>query len=279
MFVDGTRVGGGRPRRGGGAGADRAGLASRATSAASPPPASPAAGPGSRPRICVLGGGFGGLYTALRLEALRWPEGRRPEVTLIDKSDRFVFKPLLYELLNGTAQPEEVAPQFSELLGPTAVRFVRGRVREVEHAGTVPGSAGRVVLGDGTVVEYDWIVLALGSEGTHRGVPGAKDHALPFTTLEDTTRIKDEIQKLQVRERRRKHGICMVWKARAFPATRPGVGGWQDRHPTHIAFEGSLATSCHRVGERQRPSRWSGLGTRGWSWQPQWQRCWGRRDA
>ena len=59
------------------------------------------------PRICVLGGGFGGLYTALRLEALPWPAGGAPRVTLVDRGERFVFKPLLYELLSGELSEDE----------------------------------------------------------------------------------------------------------------------------------------------------------------------------
>jgi NADH dehydrogenase FAD-containing subunit len=77
--------------------------------------------------VCILGGGFGGLYTALRLENLLWPQGTKPQVTLIDQSDRFVFKPLLYELLNGAASADEVAPTFSQLLAPYSVNFVQVR--------------------------------------------------------------------------------------------------------------------------------------------------------
>ena len=40
------------------------------------------------------------------------------QITLIDKNERFVFKPLLYEIINGAATPEEVAPFFSDLVGP-----------------------------------------------------------------------------------------------------------------------------------------------------------------
>ncbi|CAM9313211.1 unnamed protein product, partial [Hapterophycus canaliculatus] len=54
-------------------------------------------GGNNRPeRICVLGGGFGGLYAALRLQKMPW-RGRRPTVTLVDKRDKFTFLPLLYE--------------------------------------------------------------------------------------------------------------------------------------------------------------------------------------
>lgn len=50
-----------------------------------------------RERICVLGGGFGGLYTALRLEKMPWRQDQKPTVILVDKRDKFTFLPLLYE--------------------------------------------------------------------------------------------------------------------------------------------------------------------------------------
>lgn len=50
----------------------------------------------------------------------------RVQITLIDQNDQFVFKPLLYELINGGAKPEEVAPLFSDLLAPmTSTSFVQ----------------------------------------------------------------------------------------------------------------------------------------------------------
>lgn len=79
----------------------------------------------SAPRVCILGGGFGGLYTAIKLESLMWPRGSKPQVTLIDQGKRFVFKPLLYELLNSTASADEVAPTFAQLLAPYPIQFVQ----------------------------------------------------------------------------------------------------------------------------------------------------------
>jgi NADH:ubiquinone reductase (non-electrogenic) len=48
-------------------------------------------------------------------------------VTLVDQHDRFVFKPLLYEVLNGTAGSQEVAPSFAQVLAPYDIRFVQVR--------------------------------------------------------------------------------------------------------------------------------------------------------
>ncbi len=47
------------------------------------------------------------------------------QITVVDKGDRFTFKPLLYELLNKSASEDEVAPSFTELLAPYPVRFVQ----------------------------------------------------------------------------------------------------------------------------------------------------------
>ena len=76
-----------------------------------------------QPHIVILGGGFGGINTALTLPTLPWgttdSRGRQtmqPKITLIDKSERFVFLPLLYELCVDDASINEVAPTFKSLL-------------------------------------------------------------------------------------------------------------------------------------------------------------------
>ena len=51
------------------------------------------------------------------------------QVTLVDKSERFVFKPLLYELINGAAKVEEVAPLYTSLLGSYTTNFVQVMLR------------------------------------------------------------------------------------------------------------------------------------------------------
>ena len=64
-------------------------------------------------KVVVLGGGFGGLYCALKLDALSWREknGEQPKpiVTLIDANETFLFKPLMYELLTLDMEETEVA--------------------------------------------------------------------------------------------------------------------------------------------------------------------------
>ena len=70
-------------------------------------------------KICILGGGFGGLYTALYLQAFREIKSSRYEVTLVDQNDHLLFTPILYEVITDELQVWEIAPQYKKLLSHT----------------------------------------------------------------------------------------------------------------------------------------------------------------
>jgi demethylphylloquinone reductase len=142
-------------------------------------------------RICILGGGFGGLYTAMRLNQLDWKHGHKPEITLIDRQASFVFTPLLYELITGEMQGWEIAPPFAEVLQGTDIRFHQGSVESVDKAQKC------VRLEDGTELAYDRLVLALGCETPAESVAGVTEHAIPFRTLQDAYRLDDKLRLLE----------------------------------------------------------------------------------
>eukprot|EP00897_Mesotaenium_endlicherianum_P003528 jgi/Mesen1/3202/ME000185S02344 len=152
-----------------------------------------------RPRICILGGGFGGLFTALKLESLVWTPGTRPQIVIVDQQDRFVFKPLLYELLTREVDQWEIAPRFTDLLAGTDVRFLRDTVKSVTAPPAAGGAetTGHVMLASGMDVSYDWLVLALGAETRMSFVPGAQELALPFATLADALRVNEKLTQLE----------------------------------------------------------------------------------
>src|SRR4028119_1054877 len=135
-------------------------------------------------RICILGGGFGGLYTALRLSQLPWEKPQRPEIILVDQNDRFLFSPLLYELLTGELQTWEIAPPFAEILAGTGVRFYQGVVAGIDI------HERRVQLQDGPEIPYERLVLALGGETPLDMVPGAISYAFPFRSVDDAYRLE-----------------------------------------------------------------------------------------
>jgi NADH dehydrogenase len=141
-------------------------------------------------QICILGGGFGGLYTALRLSQLPW-EGTPPTITLVDHRDRFLFLPLLYELVTDELQTWEIAPPYAELLAGTPVQFRQAEVAAIDL------DQHRVSLNDGTMLTYDRLVLALGGTTPMDMAPGVSEHALAFRTLEDAYHLKDRLRLLK----------------------------------------------------------------------------------
>ncbi|MGL5194768.1 MAG: NAD(P)/FAD-dependent oxidoreductase [Chroococcales cyanobacterium] len=146
-------------------------------------------------RICILGGGFGGLYAALRLSELPWNPSETPEIVLIDNNDRFLFSPLLYELLTGELQSWEIAPPFSELLANTRVRFHQGTVSDINLENR------QVHLEDGMEFTYDRAILALGGETPLDLVPGSADYAFPFRTIADAYRLEERLRVLEASDK------------------------------------------------------------------------------
>ncbi len=140
-------------------------------------------------RICILGGGFGGLYTALELS--RYPWSQPPQITLVDRDDRFIFLPLLYELLTQELDEWEVAPRFQDLLNTyttssdgISIQFCQGTIQAIDI------EAKQVQLMSGSILEYDQLVLALGGDTPLDSIPGAAEHAIPFRQLADVERLK-----------------------------------------------------------------------------------------
>lgn len=143
------------------------------------------------PAIVILGGGFGGLFTALRLSQFPWSEGQRPRIQLVDGTDHFVFTPLLYELVTGELDTWEIAPPFTELLANTSVTFQQNTVQRIDL------DAKQVNLDSGTALSYDRLVLALGGETPLDRVPGAKEYGLTFRTIADAHHLRDRLHALE----------------------------------------------------------------------------------
>jgi NADH dehydrogenase len=141
-------------------------------------------------KICILGGGFGGLYTALRLSQLPWSSSSKPEIVLVDQSDRFLFSPLLYELLTNELQTWEIAPPFEELFKGTGIRFHQGVVSQIGIDKQF------VKLADGSEISYDRLVLALGGETPLDLVPGAAEYAYAFRTIADAYLLEERLRVL-----------------------------------------------------------------------------------
>lgn len=137
----------------------------------------------------IVGGGFTGLFTALHLAHEHYPRS----VILIDREERFCFKPLLYEYFSGEMVANQVVPRFTELLKGSGVIFVQDTVQSIDL------HQQQVQLTSGTCYNYSNLVLGLGSVTGYFGVEGAKECALPFWTQADAIaidrRLRDCLQR------------------------------------------------------------------------------------
>lgn len=126
--------------------------------------------PAAEPRIVIVGGGFGGLFTALELAGAG-------SVTLISDEDHFLFTPMLYEYLSGEVEEWHIAPKYRELLDEK-IRSVQGAVANIDL------TQKRVTVeASGEPIEYDILVLAVGGVTNYAGVPGAEEFAIPFRKI------------------------------------------------------------------------------------------------
>ena len=132
----------------------------------------------------ILGGGFTGLFTALHLSQQNYPN----PVILIDRLDRFVFKPLLYDYLTEEMSDNQVNPLYKELLEGSGVKFIRDKVQEIDVGKK------RVELANNGSIGYKYLVLALGSQTGYFGIEGAKENTLPFWTRQDAIALKKHLQ-------------------------------------------------------------------------------------
>lgn len=142
-------------------------------------------------RVCILGGGFAGLYTALYLDRLSRSHRNKPKIVLIDRCDRFLFTPLLYERITGELQAWEIAPSFENLLENTEIQFYQETVQGVDLG------IRQVRLQSGNVLSYDYLVLAVGRETSAKIVNETTDHIYPFRTLDDAERLGERLQELE----------------------------------------------------------------------------------
>ena len=142
-----------------------------------------AAGPiqGARPRVVIVGGGFGGLYAARAL-------GRAPvDVTVVDRTNHHVFQPLLYQVATASLAPRDVAYPIRVVL-----RGQRNTTVYMAEATAIDTSARHVVLTDGWLA-YDYLVVAPGARHSYFAHPEWEEFAPGLKTMEDALAIRRRV--------------------------------------------------------------------------------------
>ncbi len=140
-----------------------------------------------RPRVLILGGGYVGLYTALRLKKkLRRGEA---DVTIVDPRSYMTYQPFLPEAAAGSLEPRHVVVSLRrELRG---VKVLNGTVTGIRHSDRTASVTPE--LGDAFQLPYDHVVVALGSIARTLPVPGLQEMGIGFKQVEEAIALRNHV--------------------------------------------------------------------------------------
>ncbi|MEU9256584.1 NAD(P)/FAD-dependent oxidoreductase [Streptomyces sp. NPDC048270] len=151
-----------------------------------------APGPPPRTRILVVGGGYVGMYTALRLQ--RKLRSEEAEVTVVTPEPYMTYQPFLPEAAAGSISPRHVVVPLRRVLG--RCRIVIGEARRIDHSkrtATVTTLATEEEGTGATEIEYDELVLAPGSISRTLPIPGLADYGIGFKTVEEAIGLRNHV--------------------------------------------------------------------------------------
>jgi NADH dehydrogenase len=135
-----------------------------------------------RPRVVIVGGGFGGLQCA---KALR---DQPVDVLLVDSRDYHLFTPLLYQVASCLLNPSEIAAPLRKVFrGAPNLRFRQGHVVHVDL------DAKHLTLADSTRIDFDYCVIATGSVTNYYGNTMIEQHALGLKNLGEALQLRNHV--------------------------------------------------------------------------------------
>ena len=137
-------------------------------------------------RILIVGGGYVGMYTALRLERRL---GREHELTMVTPENFMQYQPFLPEVASGTIDPRAVVVPLRRVLRRTTLRI--GEVERLDHEACVA----HVLLpgGQRREITYDEVVIGAGSRSRVLPVPGLAEYAVGFKTVTEAIYLRNRV--------------------------------------------------------------------------------------
>jgi len=168
-----------------------------------------------KPRVVILGAGFGGL-TAARAMA------ETADVTVVDRHNFQTFLPLLYQVSTAGLAADHVAHPIRGALRKTGVQFRMGSPISVDHKNKT------IKLDSSEVLEFDQLIVALGSATADFGIPGVTEHALGMKSVNEAIAIRAEVM-------RRFEDLCRFEDETIFSISVVGGG------PTGVEMAGAFA--------------------------------------
>lgn len=139
----------------------------------------------SSPKIVILGAGYGGIITAVRLQKkLRANEA---EVTLVNKNEYHYQSTALHESSAGTLHHDRTRVKIKDVVNFNKINFVQDEVISIQP------DEKKVTLANGDL-EYDYLVIGLGFESATFGIPGLKEYAFSITNINSARLIREHIE-------------------------------------------------------------------------------------
>jgi NADH dehydrogenase len=169
----------------------------------------------TRPRVVILGAGFGGLNAARALAG-------KADVTLVDRHNFQTFLPLLYQVSTAALAADHVVHPVRGALRKSGVKFRMGSPISVDHKNK------SVKLDSSEVLEFDHLIVALGSATADFGVPGVTEHGLGMKSVHEALMIRAEVM-------RRFEDLCRFEDNTRLSIAVVGGG------PTGVEMAGALA--------------------------------------
>jgi NADH dehydrogenase len=168
-----------------------------------------------KPRVVILGAGFGGLTAAREMAGFA-------DITVVDRHNFQTFLPLLYQVSTAGLAADHVAHPIRGALRKTGVKFRMGSPISVDHKNK------SVKLDSSEVLDFDYLVVALGSATSDFGIPGVAEHALGMKSVNEAIAIRAEVM-------RRFEDLCRFEDDTIFSISVVGGG------PTGVEMAGAFA--------------------------------------
>lgn len=168
-----------------------------------------------RPKVVILGAGFGGLTLARKL-------AKRAKVTVVDRHNYQTFLPLLYQVASAGLAADHIAHPIRGALRGSGVEFRMGSPIAIDT------QRNTVKLDSSELLDYDHLVIALGSETTDFGIPGVIENTLGMKTVHEALRIRGEVM-------RHFEDLCRIDDGSTLDIVIVGGG------PTGVEMAGALA--------------------------------------
>ncbi len=134
-----------------------------------------------KPRVVIIGAGFAGVEAAKKLGKCG------VNVLLIDRHNYHTFIPMLYQVATTVLYPHQIIYPLRRLFRnlPT-VNFLQADVKNVDFDN-------QIVYAENVAIDYDYLVIATGSQSQFLGVTGAPENSLPMRTLTDAIAIRNRV--------------------------------------------------------------------------------------